>query len=133
MKLAELELKLPNGNGFHDAYITSIEIDYPTSEMRLGMKLLLGGPDNPVDPMYRAAFIKISDVKSLVIETPGLLCAEALQVSNSGPDWNDVIDPKVITAVNGAAPFYSFFISNWNSCIHIAATNATHEWSDGKQ
>lgn len=132
MTLAELDLKLPNGNGFHDSYITSLKVDYARRELLLGMKLLFGDPDNPVHPKYRDALIKMIGLQSLVVEAPGFLDGEPLQVTNSGENWMDVIDSKIINAVNGSSPFYSFYISNWQSCIHIAATDATYEWADDK-
>jgi hypothetical protein len=100
MTLAELENTLPNGNGFHDSYIASLSAD--SSPCELTLRLLDG---------------------------------EVLQVSNSGANWADVIDAKIISAkiisaVNGSAPFYSFSSSHWKSCIHIAATDATYEWTE---
>ena len=143
MTLAELDLEMPNGNGFHDACITSLTINYPRCEMTLGMRLLLGGPDDPFDPNYRDATIKITGLKFCVVEPPsadqqyGVLDGEELDVvgfeTKSSDLWINAIDQKLLDLAGPEAPLYSFFVQSWNSCIHIAAIDATHEWADGKQ
>ena len=141
MTLAELEDTLPNG--FHDAYITSVAMDYVRAELRLGMSLSFSVPDDPPEvPGYRPAIVKESGVKLFVVDAPNpdpqysILERDEQPangfVTSTSEDWNKEIDQGLIDAAGPTAPLYSFFIGTWNSCIHIAATDATYEWSDEK-
>src|SRR4051812_10494529 len=107
MTLAELEGRLPNG--FHDAYITSVTMDYVKSELQLGVNLSFSGPDDPPEvPGYRPALIRVSGVKIFAIDPPnaspqysildsGDLPANGF-VTSTSEFWNKEIDQQLIEA-----------------------------------
>jgi hypothetical protein len=128
MTLAELEDTLPNG--FHDASIFGVSIDYKRQTATL----------DPEVPGYRRALAKVLGLRICVVDPPdpnsqyGVLAGNEPQVSGfvtcTAEYWKDRLDPKLVEAAGREAPLDSFFVRNWNSCIHIAATDATHEWTD---
>ena len=139
MTLAELAKTLPNG--FHDAYLTSINMDYAKGELRLGMSLSFAAPDDPPDvPGYRSALVTVTGVRLFVVDPPSadpnysvLECDEQPAdgfVTSTSELWNQAMDQKLIDAAGPNAPLYSFFMGTWNSCIHIAATDAVCVWKD---
>ena len=139
MTLAELEDTLPNG--FHDAMIYALSVDYKDQTVALDVDLSFAGPDDPPDvPDYRRAVIKVSGLKILVIDPPnpgplyGVLDGDELFtkgfVTEADEYWKKRLDPKLIEAAGADAPLYSFFVHGWNSCIHIAATDAVCNWKN---
>src|ERR1043165_2312068 len=70
MTLDELERTMPNG--FHDAWIRRIEIDYRAQRVSMLASLLVGVPDDPPEQRsrYRDAEVIIEGVQFLVIEPP---------------------------------------------------------------
>lgn len=142
MTLAELERTLPNG--FHDAILYGLSVDYKDQEITLDIELSFAAPDDPPElPGYRRAKIRISGVKIFAIDPPdsrpqyGTLSGDELPMSGfvtaSDEHWSSRIGSQLIEAAGPDAPFYSFFVSRWNSCIHIAATDATCTWQDVPQ
>jgi hypothetical protein len=133
MTLAELEDTLPNG--FHDAFLYGLAVDYKDQEVNLDVELDFGSDDDLPDVSdYKRAEVKISGLEIFIVDPPdscpqyGTLGGDELAmngfVTASDEYWIGRIDPKLIKAAGADAPFYSFFVSSWNSCIHIAAKDA---------
>jgi hypothetical protein len=138
MTLEELENTLPNG--FHDAAIKSLSIDYEKSVMSMELSLCVGLPDDPAPQRdaVRDARISISGIAFVTIDPP-----------EPDADYN-FISPREITIVStfatGAIPgrkivnqklldrlpsgtfAFSLFVINWNSYMHIAAKNCSVVW-----
>src|SRR5262249_19278701 len=70
MTLDELDNFLPNG--FHDAYIDSLELDYSTGAMKLNVDLLVGWPDDPEpeQQQYQKAIVTITGLCFCSIDPP---------------------------------------------------------------
>jgi hypothetical protein len=136
MTLAELEDTLPNG--FHDAFIYAFSIDYKDQKLDLDMELSYSQPDDPPEVPNKRVIIRVSGLKLFAVDPPdpqyGALDGDELFVQGfvtaSSEHWKNSIDPKLVEAPGSDAPLYSFFVDSWNSCIHIAATDAVCIWSD---
>jgi hypothetical protein len=134
MTLDELDHTLPNG--FHDAKIYSLAIDYAAASVKLRMALLVGWPDDPVEERerYQDAELLVTGLSFCSIDPPS-------------PNYPFVPDGKPI-GVGGdlaredhlpllphlSAKFppgtscYRFFVHDWNAFIYIAARDAQLSW-----
>lgn len=132
MHLADLEKTLPNG--FHDAVLQAIDIDYASRCARFRLRLLTGSPEAATESgreSRSSAVLTLRNVLYLVIEPP------RQQLSEAGKElW---IDAGPAGAESAAAPApgqslpphafaYWIFVHEWNSFIHFAATNAELTW-----
>ena len=132
----ELARDLPNG--FHDAEIRGISLDYLTQAAVFSMNLLVGvgTPDNKNLSLYRAATIKISGLLLFFIESPHpkynfVLDGDPLSVSGDSVrvGQNREMD-LLLPALPDNAWAYRFFLDEWNSFMYIAATSAEFSWDD---
>ena len=134
MRLEQLINSLPNG--FHDAQLEGINIDYTSGMATLQMQLLIGGPDDRTHEdheNYKAAKLHLSGVLYFVIGAPdpnykygeskALNIDAGIADEKSAPPTPIPLDqlPPDISA-------YWFFVSEWNSFIHLAAMDARLEW-----
>ena len=122
--LNEIEQSLPSG--FHDSSISSVRIDYVQRTAELEMELWFAGPLDEDPEQYRPATLSISDLIYFVIEPPG--------PPNSSHDAPSLVDGgsaeleraafRLPEPLPAGAFTYWFFVSNWNSFIHVAALTA---------
>jgi hypothetical protein len=139
MTLEQLANTLPNG--FHDSALKTFTIDYERRTVRLNMSLKVGDPDGPCEQRddVREARIEISGVVFFAIdppssaagcnfESPGELWIVDSYETRSIPEFTKTIENKLLDAVPADAFVQSFFVSEWNSYIHIAARNCSMEW-----
>ncbi len=136
LSFEELARDLPNG--FHDAEIRGISLDYLTQAAVFSMNLLVGvgTPDNKNLSLYRAATIKISGLLLFFIESPHpkynfVLDGDPLSVSGDSVrvGQNREMD-LLLPALPDNAWAYRFFLDEWNSFMYIAATSAEFSWDD---
>ena len=134
MTLDEIAASLPNG--FHDAKIKSINIDYVNREARFDLQIWIGDDSGTKEERetYRGAQLTLSQLLFCVIDAPDSRYPyherKALRVdagsSNSG---------QISTSVRLPAPLpehsfsHWFFVNNWNAFIHVAAMDARLEFS----
>lgn len=137
MTLDEIARLLPNG--FHDAQLMTVKIDYCRHELCLGMKIWVGNlatSSGDVHEIYRAAVVTLSGLLFCVIEPPDPQYpyreADAL-----------TIDAGSITSLPtpAAAPLPSeshkdsftnwIFVQEWNAFLYVSATGASLAWDDG--
>ncbi len=139
MQLVELEYSLPNG--FHDALLEGIEVDYIAQKALMRMQLHVGDPDGATEDereAYKRAELDLSGVLYFVIDAPD----PKYSYSKKGELWLDAGDARVGRGSVRAAPAppipvehlpdgasaYWFFVGNWNSFIHVAAMSANLRW-----
>ncbi len=120
MTLEEIEQSLPNG--FHDSSIFGVRLDYVQRTAELDLEIWVAGSDDEDIEQYSRAILSISGLIYFVIEPPG--------PPNTSHDAPTLVDggsselertaqlPKPLPA---GAFTYWFFVSSWNSFIHIAA------------
>jgi len=134
MTLAEIENSLPNG--FHDAYIHCITIDYVKREVKFSMDILVGDLSSSDEGMredYRAALLTLSDLFFCVIEPP----RQQYDYQSAKPLWVDAgsrestqipISSELPDLISEGAFTYWFYVNQWNAFIHVAARQAGLQW-----
>ena len=129
MTLDELDKTLPNG--FHDAEVAAVELDYVGRTAKFRMSLLVGSPDDPVperDARQRAV-LSVTGLYFCAIEPPdpNYPFASGKSVVVSGdpaePDHLPSL-PALMGKLPAGTWCYRFFVVDWNSFMHIAARDA---------
>jgi hypothetical protein len=136
MTFEDLDRELPNG--FHDARLRRIEIDYAERTATLDVSFWVGDIDGPNREEYRDGVLRVRDLCYYSIEPPDpaypfLRHKSAVDVAGY-PE-----DPEKFPALNGLLPVlpkditcYRFFVHDWNSFIHIAAEDVQLSWAGDK-
>lgn len=134
MQLEQLVDSLPNG--FHDANLESINVDYASRRATLQMQLLVGSPDGETREQretYKPAELHLSDVLYFVIDAPESTYeyagTKALSIDAGRADEKSAPTPPIpLDQLPAGASAYWFFVNDWNSFIHVAAMEAKLQW-----
>jgi hypothetical protein len=133
MTVEDLDRELPNG--FHDAKIKSVALDYPRQSAVIAMHLWVGKPTSTDRDEYREATLRVSGLCYCAIDPPAptypfMRAGSAINVAGYGED------PKKFPALDGLLPVmpkditcYRFFVHDWNSFIHVAAKEVQLSWA----
>jgi len=128
MTLEEIADTLPNG--FHDAQIKGMSINYVKRQVTLDLEIWVSNSLEDDSEMYRTAELKLFQFLFLVIEPPD----PKYDYHDEKPLWVDgsSADPALKSpATKFPAPLpegafsYSFFVNDWNAFIHVAAIDAS--------
>ncbi|MHB8755298.1 MAG: hypothetical protein ACYC92_10145 [Candidatus Acidiferrales bacterium] len=131
MTFEELDQRFPNG--FDDAEITSLTLDYQDRTAKLQLNLRGNEPDSPNRDEYQQAVLLLNGFYYFVIEPPDAdhlwYPQRSIQVNGYPEDANQFplfehLKPKV----SGDAFCCRFYVHDWNSFIHIAAKDAQFSW-----
>ncbi len=124
MTIEEIDQSLPNG--FHDSSITGVRIDYIQRTAEIDMELWFSGPKDTDPEKYRPAILSISELIYFVIEPPGQPNTSHGEPSlvDGGSSELDRSTCELPKSLPAGAFTYWFFVSSWNSFIHVAALNA---------
>jgi hypothetical protein len=133
MTFEEIDQKYPNG--FVDAEIGSINIDYESRTAILRLNLRRNPPDSPNNQEYEPATLIVHGFYYCSIEAPSL--AHISHVEKSGitvdgfPEDPSLFPPfeQLKTAFPAGAFCCRFFVHDWNSFIHIGAQKAEFVWA----
>ena len=129
MDLEELAKTLPNG--FHDAELRALSLDYLNRKVQLDLDVWIGEMDPPTErELYRHGRLVLENVSYLVIEPPtsdsGFLDRSALRI-DIGPG-----QPKQSHSAIPEPPSGSFlawvYLGEVNSFLLCAAESASLEW-----
>lgn len=132
MTLEQLEQLLPNG--LHDAKIASFARDLENETLALRVSVLVGLPDDPpeLQDRYRDAVITFSGVRLFVVECPDASSAFLapggvfFSIARSEPGtFSREIEDRLPSGTN----YYSLYVLDWESSIHLAATELAFEWA----
>jgi hypothetical protein len=134
MQLEHIENALPNG--FHDSLLESVEIDYVSRKVLMKMQLCIGNPDASIEAEregYRAAELQFSDFLYFIIDPPHLdskyTGQKALRLAAGPADEESAPAPPIpLQSLPNGASAYWFFVSAWNSFIHVAAMSVDLQW-----
>ncbi len=134
MTLDELDHNLPNG--FHDAEISSLELDYVAGIAKFQLSLLVGGPDGPeaMGDTYRRAILTITGLCFCSIghpypTYPFLPNGKPICVSGDPARPDHLPTLSDLAAKFPAGTWcYRFFVQDWNAFIHIAGRDAEVRW-----
>ena len=129
MTLEELADTLPNG--FHDAEVQTLALDFPRRLALFEMRVWVGSMDSAAGgerERYRSARITLAGLAYCAIDPP-----DPRYPYPDGQPVNVDLSAEVANypLVTNSAPdtFASrFFVSGWNSFIHVAAASASLEW-----
>jgi hypothetical protein len=133
MTFEELEHILPNG--FHDAKIERVAIDYVQRSASVLMQLLTGTPDSVPDVDYRAATLTFTGLGYLVIEPPDptypfMRRSAALNVAGYSEDPASFPCDAILADAPVKLTRCRFFVHDWNAFVHVAAEGMELSWID---
>ena len=134
MTILELERSLPNG--FHDAHIHRLSVDYVNREAAITFDVLVGIPEGKNEferEAYRKCLLKLTGLEYFIIDPPD----PTYQFNKPATLWVDAspletaklkssVKLPSLQAQNAFA--YLFFVQDWNSSLYVAATDASLEW-----
>jgi hypothetical protein len=133
MTFEELDLRFPNG--FSDAEITNLTVDYGKRILTLQLNLRGNSPDSPDHDVYTRAVLKARGIYYVSVEPPDpnhLFGPEREKITVDGlPE-----DPHNFPLFGHLKPKLPvgafccrFFVHDWNSFIHIGAADAELSWA----
>jgi hypothetical protein len=129
MTLAALENILPNG--FHDAEIGEIVVDFLSASAKLKLRVLVSLPDTEKETgvLYREITVRLRNLLGI-----HLCNGEPMRGFEKLEDrWMQIqgFNPKAeeiakIPAMNGVPleSIYGFYFHGWNNCMYLAAEAA---------
>jgi hypothetical protein len=131
------ELDRRYDNGFVDAEITSVTIDYQSRTATLQMNLRGNQAASPNKQKYDRAVLAVHGFYYFAIEPPDtdhLSYGKRSEITVDGfpedPGRFPLFEHMKTTLPIGAF-CCRFFVHDWNSFIHIAAPNAEFSWAAG--
>lgn len=138
MTLDELADSLPNG--FHDSALRNLSIDYERRIVHLDVSLKVdadGPPERRND--IRDAHIEINGLLFFIIDppsrakgydfkSPGELWIVDGYETRSIPEFTKSISRDLMESLPAETWVQSFFVSEWNSYIHVAGRNCEMKW-----
>jgi len=123
-------------NGFHDADICSIHIDYVKEEALFLIDIDLSSPEEKVEAPSRQGELKLTGLLYCVIEPPSgsyskeYICGEdKLWIVSDSSDFSVLKNcPKLPEPLPDNSFRHWFFISSHNCFIYVAAMDASFRW-----
>jgi len=136
MTFEKLEMELPNG--FHDAEIRGIGLDYVsrTADLRMNLLVGVGTPEDRNAAIYRAGTVRIAGLLLFYIEPPDPHYCFALDGSplnasgNSVKVGQDAAIDRLLAALPPNSTAYLFFLDDWNSSLYLAGASVEFSWDD---
>jgi hypothetical protein len=134
MTLEELDHSLPNG--FHDAQLFALELNYAAGSAKLHLNLLVGWPEDP-EPnreAYQEAMLTITGLYFCSIGAPQSsypFLPNGSPISLSGDPAKPDHLPSLLDLVEKCPTgtwSYRFFVDDWNAFIYIGGRDAKVAW-----
>ena len=124
MTLDEIDRELPNG--FHDAEVRRLSVDFVARIATLELDLWIGSTDLPPDggrETYRPATIELQGLSYVVVDPPDSTYpyarAKPIRIEISGGEHRADLPP-----LQPGAFASRFFVQEWNAFIAISALDA---------
>lgn len=135
MTFEDLDKELPNG--FHDAKLRKIEVDFANKRIILSVDLLQGCPGDP-DPERRGfGTLRVLSPRLFFLEAPDPRYSFQMDGSPVGVDGDSVragedaaVDALLRLLPPGTAA-YRFFLEDWNSFLYLAGDEVQFNWETG--
>ena len=130
MTLEDIAAELPNG--FHDAFLRLLAVDYVDRRATLGLNVWVGNLDAATDAereVYRPVTVIISGLLWCIIEAPETTDypgVDGLWI-DSGPVSSLKNTPAIPTVPDDVFAWW-IFVREWNAFIYIAGTDASFDW-----
>jgi hypothetical protein len=132
MTFQELEQKLPNG--FHDAAIRKIQLDFMGRSVEIEMDILMAGPDDPDPELCRVGKLRMAPTYLLFIEPPDprysfIPDGGSLKVDGDSVKvgQNAEVD-RLLPTLPKNATTYRFFLEKWNAFLYLAGGGVEFSW-----
>jgi len=132
MTFEELDERFPNG--FVDAEITGLDVDYRNRSATLHLNLRGNLPDSPDRDVYAPAVLRANEIFYISVEPPDtdhLFQSVRSKITVNGypedPD-NFPLFAHLKPKLPVDAFCCRFYVHDWNSFIHIAAARAEFTW-----
>jgi len=130
MTFAQIAASLPNG--FHDAELQRLDIDYVQRRMLFDLVVWIGDmDDSPQRELYRPARVTVEDVTFLVAEPPD----DRYPWAKAGPIRIDagIGQPKesssVLPSMSSGVSTVWIYLESFNSFLLFSGGNASLEWA----
>jgi hypothetical protein len=136
MTFEELDQELPNG--FHDAEIRTISIDFVNRSIVIGMNLHASMASDPDPERYRPGTLRVLSPCLFFIEPPDpryhfVPDGKPLYASgNSVKVGQDAGVDRLAAVLPPNSTPYRFFLDDWNSCLYLAGASVEFSWDDGE-
>ena len=136
MTFEELEERLPNG--FHDAEIRTISLDFVSRSIVVGMNLHVGKPDDHDPERYRPGTLRVVVLYLFFLEPPHPdyhFIPNGRPINATGKPvkvGQDAAVDRLLAVLPPNSTSYLFFLDDWNSCLHLAGASVKFSWDDGK-
>lgn len=128
------ELDQASPNGFHDAEIYSIAIDYGAAAVTLDMNFWIGDLEGSNREECRRGIVKVTGLIFCSIDPPDPaypFLTDGSPVTVSGDSARSDTCPALAMLLSGfplGVFCFRFFVNNWNAFIHIAAKDVLIAW-----
>jgi len=132
MTFQDLENSLPNG--FHDAKLKGVSIDYAERLLTMQMEILVGTPEAEDREEYRSATLTVTGLYFCVIDPPDVkypFITKHSPIGISGDDgWPGTLSDlaAILAQTNPDFTYHRFFSDDWNSFIYVAADDVRLSW-----
>lgn len=124
MNFESLEASLPNG--FHDALLKNLTIDYMTKSIQISFEFLVSNLSESTK--YSAAELRVMEFDFCIIDTPSegypynKVCGLSVDAGSGQPSTSPVEVPS------GEGDLFWIWVSDWNSFIRISAKDMELVW-----
>ena len=123
----DVERLLPNG--FHDAILRRLSVDYEARVLRLEIELWIGDMNKERCEIYRPGRVTVTGLGFLVIDNPrsgdGPISGALTIDGGAGQPATSVI---ALPPLPSGAFLYWLFVNEWNGFIRFAGQSAELEW-----
>jgi hypothetical protein len=133
MTIAKIEATLTNG--FHDAFLERLSLDYMRCEARLDVSVWTGDLDAHSEELREArrkGVLTVTGLLYCVMDPPDARSfrqeAEGLWIADSGSVDNAGLSAKLPHPLPEGAFAHYFFINDWNAFIILVAKDAHFDW-----
>jgi hypothetical protein len=130
MTLDELEEKLQLPNGWHDASIVRIDLDYISRTAILDVAVWVGALDGEAPETYRQGRLTITQFAFVAIDPPS---SSPNEYDRAGQVW---VDGDGVDSIGARLPVQlpgtfrrTIFVHSWNAFVHIEARGASFGWT----
>jgi hypothetical protein len=134
MTLEELENTFPNG--LHDAEVQRVVVDYAHQKVTFDVAVFVGNVDDPPEKReaYKSGRLDITGLIFLVMEPPDPRYPYRIssKLTIDATDSRKALDADLLASLPSDAFFRTFWVSQWNACMHFAGKHAEITWlNDG--
>lgn len=128
MNMSDVEDSLPNG--FHDAILISMCVDYSPKVLRLVLDVCIDDFETDEIDRHRLGELTVSGLQYLAVEAPRDHANGSELLIDMGKIGEPNAPAHVVPPEHLAKGSFCYwiFVSNWNSFIYFAALDASWTW-----